>query len=50
VPILPPLRSIMASMSAAADRIVTEPLLKIASAAYVPPKPMPEPLDYCGGL
>jgi len=40
----------MASMSAAADRIVTEPLISIASASYVPPRPMPEPLDFAGIL
>jgi hypothetical protein len=47
MPILPPLKSIMATMSAAADRFVTEPLIAIASASYISPKPF-EPENYCG--
>ncbi len=48
MPILPPLRSILSTVTAAADRAIVDPLLEIAAASYVPAKPMPEPSDYCG--
>jgi hypothetical protein len=44
MPIIPPS---LPWIRAAADRML-DPLLEIAAASYVPPKPMPEPLDYCG--
>jgi hypothetical protein len=44
---LPPLRSLLSSARAAADRYVTEPI--IAAAAHYPPsRPSPAPLDWRG--
>jgi hypothetical protein len=46
MPILPPLKSTIASITAAADRAL-DPLLDVV-AAVPPPRPQPEPRDYIG--
>jgi hypothetical protein len=44
---LPPLRSLITAARTAADYAL-DPLLDLTVAAYVPPKPQPQPLDYVG--